>query len=67
LSYDYYVNELGAPRCDLYSSRVAFALDTVDNNEPNLWFDLECGNPTDPKWTHSQPVTARSIRGGRRV
>lgn len=66
-SYDYYINELGAPRCDLYSLRVAFALDRVDHNEPNLWFDLECGNPTDPKWTHSHSQTQkRSIRGGSR-
>ena len=46
LSYDYFVNDLGAPRCLLYGSPVAFAVDAIDNHQPNTWFDLECGDPT---------------------
>lgn len=50
LAYDFYLNELGAPRCDLYGSSVAFAVDAIDSYQPNTWFDLECGDPTDPRW-----------------
>ena len=50
LSFDYYLNSLGAPRCDLYGSTVAYALDDIDNNQPNWWFDRECGDPTAPEW-----------------
>ncbi|KAK0618477.1 hypothetical protein B0T17DRAFT_619066 [Bombardia bombarda] len=52
-SYDYYLNDLGAPRCDLYSRDVASAVDAIDNHEPNTWFDLACGDPGDPKWHHA--------------
>lgn len=51
MSFDYYLNGLGAPRCDLYGSTVAYALDDIDNNQPNWWFDLACGDPTAPEWS----------------
>lgn len=42
---------------------MAYALDTVDNNEPNLWFDLACGNPE--RWvdaSSNNTVVVRSVR-----
>lgn len=67
-SYDFYLNDLGAPRCDLYGSPVAYALDSVDNNQPNTWFDLACGNPTAQQWEHERNVTSSAfLRRGRRA
>lgn len=45
-SYDFFFNELGASRCQLYGSTVAYALASVDNHQPDLWYDLGCGNPS---------------------
>ncbi|KAK3337445.1 hypothetical protein B0T19DRAFT_455267 [Cercophora scortea] len=54
-SYTYSLNDLGAPRCDLYGSPVAYALAAIDNRQPDrVWFDLQCGSPTQPQWEHLQ-------------
>lgn len=39
----------GPARCDLYTSRVAYALDTLDPSAPGEWYDLDCGSPTLPR------------------
>jgi len=53
ISYDYYLEDgLDVPRCDLYGSSVAYALASIDNNEPHTWFDLACGDPESSTWTH---------------
>jgi len=45
-SYDFYPEPgTGAPRCDLYGGSVADSLGRIDNYDPNLWFDLACGDP----------------------
>ncbi len=52
LSYDFYLEPgLDVPRCNLYSSTVAYALHSIDDNEPHLWFDLGCGDPLAPQWS----------------
>ncbi|KAK3694939.1 hypothetical protein B0T22DRAFT_87597 [Podospora appendiculata] len=54
-SHNYYLSELGTPRCDLYGSTVAYALAAIDNRRPDrVWFDLQCGSPTEPQWQHLQ-------------
>ncbi|KAK0731240.1 hypothetical protein B0H67DRAFT_564227 [Lasiosphaeris hirsuta] len=60
LAYDFHLNEFGVPRCDLYGNHVAFVVDAIDNYQPNTWFDLECGDPTNPKW---HPADTRPRRG----
>ncbi|OHF04319.1 hypothetical protein CORC01_00171 [Colletotrichum orchidophilum] len=52
-SYRFYPEKgLNVPRCDLYGSTVAYALDSIDNDHPDLWFDLTCGSPSSEKWAH---------------
>ncbi|GKT48379.1 uncharacterized protein ColSpa_08560 [Colletotrichum spaethianum] len=48
---------LNVPRCDLYGSSVAYALDSIDNDHPDIWFDLACGSPSDDKWAHLPGIT----------
>ncbi|KAF9869440.1 hypothetical protein CkaCkLH20_13102 [Colletotrichum karsti] len=57
-SYRFYPEKgLNVPRCDLYGSNVAYALDSIDNDHPDLWFDLACGSPSDPNWVHLPGMT----------
>ncbi|KAK4193409.1 hypothetical protein QBC35DRAFT_458457 [Podospora australis] len=59
LSYNFYTNELGAARCDLYGSRVAFAVDEIDGRlEETRWFDLACGDPVLEGWRFTSTTTA---------
>ncbi|KAK7439129.1 hypothetical protein CaCOL14_002365 [Colletotrichum acutatum] len=52
-SYRFYPEKgLNVPRCDLYGSTVAYALDSIDNDHPDLWFDLTCGSPSSEQWAH---------------
>ncbi|KAF4851213.1 hypothetical protein CGCSCA4_v003366 [Colletotrichum siamense] len=52
-SYRFYPERgLNVPRCDLYGSNVAYALDSIDNDHPDIWFDLTCDSPSDQKWAH---------------
>ncbi|TPX16616.1 uncharacterized protein E0L32_003557 [Thyridium curvatum] len=52
-SYEFYLEPgLGAPRCNLYSSSVAFSLRSIDNYQPNIWYDLSCGDPESEEWRH---------------
>lgn len=54
---------LNVPRCDLYGSNVAYALDSIDNDHPDLWFDLACGSPSDERWTHLPGMARRRELG----
>lgn len=57
-SYRFYPERaLNVPRCDLYGSNVAYALDSINNDHPDLWFDLTCGSPSDPRWAHLPGMT----------
>lgn len=50
-SYRFYPESgLDVPRCDLYGSSVAYALDKIEDDHPDIWFDLECGSPRSPRW-----------------
>ncbi|KAF6810953.1 hypothetical protein CSOJ01_06020 [Colletotrichum sojae] len=52
-SYRFYPERgLNVPRCDLYVSSVAYALDSINNDHPDMWFDLTCESPSDQKWAH---------------
>ncbi|KXH62094.1 hypothetical protein CSAL01_10263 [Colletotrichum salicis] len=52
-SYRFYPEKgLNVPRCDLYGSTVAYALDSIGNDHPDLWFDLTCGSPSSEQWAH---------------
>ncbi|KAM0329785.1 hypothetical protein ACHAQA_003949 [Verticillium albo-atrum] len=52
-SYRFYPERgLDVARCDLYGSNVAFALDSVDDYYPDIWFDLDCGSPRADRWAH---------------
>ncbi|KAF7853899.1 hypothetical protein EAF04_010565 [Stromatinia cepivora] len=47
VSYSFYPEPgTGAPRCDLFGGSVAQSLDSIIPQVPNVWFDLECGDPT---------------------
>ncbi|KAI9642363.1 hypothetical protein NHQ30_009167 [Ciborinia camelliae] len=47
VSYSFYPEPgTGAPRCDLFGGSVAQSLDSIIPSVPNVWFDLECGDPT---------------------
>ncbi|KDN70146.1 hypothetical protein CSUB01_02502 [Colletotrichum sublineola] len=48
---------LNVPRCDLYGSSVAYALDSINNDHPDIWFDLTCGSPSDERWAHLPGVS----------
>ncbi|GKT82853.1 hypothetical protein Ct61P_00703 [Colletotrichum tofieldiae] len=48
---------LNVPRCDLYGSSVAYALDSINNDHPDMWFDLTCGSPSDKRWAHLPGMT----------
>ncbi|EFQ29230.1 hypothetical protein CGRA01v4_04906 [Colletotrichum graminicola] len=48
---------LNVQRCDLYGSSVAYALDSIDNDHPDIWFDLNCGSPSDERWAHLPGMT----------
>ncbi|KZL88146.1 hypothetical protein CI238_04939 [Colletotrichum incanum] len=48
---------LNVPRCDLYGSSVAYALDSINNDHPDMWFDLTCGSPSDERWAHLPGMT----------
>lgn len=50
-SYRFYPERgINAPRCDLYGSPVAYALDRIEDRHVDIWFDLECGSPRDARW-----------------
>ncbi|KAG7102757.1 hypothetical protein HYQ44_016845 [Verticillium longisporum] len=52
-SYRFYPErDLNVARCDLYGSSVAYALDSVDDYYPDIWFDIECGSPRSSRWAH---------------
>ncbi|KAL0939405.1 uncharacterized protein CTRU02_206015 [Colletotrichum truncatum] len=52
-AYRFYPEKgLNVPRCDLYGSNVAYALNSIDNDHADIWFDLTCGSPSDQKWAH---------------
>ncbi|TDZ46073.1 hypothetical protein CTRI78_v009037 [Colletotrichum trifolii] len=54
-SYRFYPERgLNVPRCDLYGSDVAYALNSINNDHPDVWFDLACGSPSDEQWSHLQ-------------
>ncbi|KAF5868014.1 uncharacterized protein Bfra_007209ia [Botrytis fragariae] len=47
VSYSFYPEPgTGAPRCDLFGGSVAQSLDSIIPSVPNVWFDLECGDPS---------------------
>ncbi|KAB8298997.1 hypothetical protein EYC80_001132 [Monilinia laxa] len=47
VSYSFYPEPgTGAPRCDLFGGSVAQSLDSIIPQIPNVWYDLECGDPT---------------------
>ncbi|KAK1599945.1 uncharacterized protein LY79DRAFT_664359 [Colletotrichum navitas] len=48
---------LNVQRCDLYGSSVAYALDSINNDHPDIWFDLSCGSPSDERWAHLPGMT----------
>ncbi|KAK2026860.1 hypothetical protein LX32DRAFT_654400 [Colletotrichum zoysiae] len=48
---------INVPRCDLYGSSVAYALDSINNDNPDIWFDLNCGSPSDQRWAHLPGMT----------
>ncbi|OLN94243.1 hypothetical protein CCHL11_02917 [Colletotrichum chlorophyti] len=53
MAYRFYPERgLNVPRCDLYGSNVAYALDSINNDHPDIWFDLACGSPSDERWAH---------------
>ncbi|KAM0276335.1 hypothetical protein ACHAQH_006878 [Verticillium albo-atrum] len=52
-SYRFYPErDLNAARCDLYGSNVAYALNSVDDYYPDIWFDVDCGSPRSDRWAH---------------
>lgn len=55
-SYRFYKNQLGAPRCSLYGHGVAKSVDDLDKNQPDVWYDLSCGSPTQEKWHQNMPA-----------
>lgn len=59
-AYRYYENALGAPRCDLYGMPVAWDVLELDATQPDLWYDLACGSPTEA----SSSSTATSTSSG---
>lgn len=65
-SYRFYKNELGAPRCALYGRSVAASVDDLDKNQPDVWYDLACGSPTDEKWHKNMPATHGKRQTARR-
>ncbi|KAI9171322.1 hypothetical protein HJFPF1_00804 [Paramyrothecium foliicola] len=50
-AYRFYYSEFGAPRCALYGMPVPWIVRDLDNDEPDRWFDLDCGSPTEERWT----------------
>ncbi|TQN74386.1 hypothetical protein CSHISOI_01042 [Colletotrichum shisoi] len=57
-SYRFYPERgLNVPRCDLYGSSVAYALNSINNDHPDMWFDLTCGSPSDDRWASLPGMT----------
>ncbi|KAJ0162357.1 hypothetical protein CTA2_4685 [Colletotrichum tanaceti] len=57
-SYRFYPERgLNVPRCDLYGSSVAYALNSINNDHPDMWFDLTCGSPSDERWASLPGMT----------
>jgi hypothetical protein len=48
-AYRFYYSDFGAPRCALYGMPVPWVVRDLDNDEPDRWFDLECGSPTESR------------------
>ncbi len=40
---------------------MAFAVDSIDNHQPNTWFDLECGDPTSKQWSGADLPAVASL------
>ncbi|KAK2606145.1 hypothetical protein QQS21_003428 [Conoideocrella luteorostrata] len=55
-SYRFYLNELGAPRCDLYGMPVSHVIKDLDNNQAGKFYDLTCGCPTNQEWHNKMPA-----------
>lgn len=55
-SYRFYYDEAGAPHCALYAAPVSMALDRLDTDADDCWFDLTCGSPDAEAWHQEMPT-----------
>ncbi|KAF7537729.1 hypothetical protein G7Z17_g12787 [Cylindrodendrum hubeiense] len=56
-SYRYYTSDNGASRCALYGRSISWSVRELDSSQPDLWYDLTCGSPSEEAWHSDMPTS----------